>query len=360
MLRLGIVGGGIYGTNIIKAFKQCERFGLVEKIVVADIDEEKLIAHEKQYGIKGYVDYQEMLQQEELDAVAVATPDFLHREIAVTVAQAKKHVFVQKPLDVTNEGCKEIINAAQQNEVLLEVDFHKRYDPAHRLLEAAVASGELGTIQYGYAWMEDTIEVPTEWLKSWAGNSSPAWFLGVHYFDLIRWIIKSNPERVYATGVIDKLQTLGLGTYDSIQAKIDFENGAHFSFDCSWILPKSFESIVNQGLRIVGTKGIWEVDAQNRGIETCLEGSLGMRTLNPYFIREEKDTDGKTSYAGYGIESMIQFARHVAYLKQGGRLDRLSGMYASGDDGRIAALMALAVHESIRTGEIVECKRLGL
>ena len=72
---------------------------------------------------------------------------------------------------------------------------------AHRLLEAAVASGELGTIQYGYAWMEDTIEVPTEWLKSWPGTAHQLG-LGVHYFDLIRWIIKSNPERVYATGLL--------------------------------------------------------------------------------------------------------------------------------------------------------------
>lgn len=354
MVRLGVIGGGIYGTNILKAFKQSERKGLATLVALADIDDKKLEQHERTYGVRGYQSYGEMLEKERIDAVAIATPDFLHREIAVAAADAKKHIFVQKPLDVTQDGCEQIISAAKRNQVLLEVDFHKRYDPAHRGLKEAVQKGKLGIIEYGYAWMEDTIEVPTEWLRSWAAKSSPAWFLGVHYFDLVRWIINSDPKRIYATGVRGKLQELGINTFDSIQTKIEFKNGSHFTFDCSWILPKSFESIVNQGLRIVGTDGIWEIDAQNRGIETCTAKDYGMKALNFYFIREETGVDGNPVYYGYGIDSIVQFVEHVVYLQDGGELGDLDGAYASGRDGLVSAMMAFASEESIRLGRIID------
>ena len=103
---------------------------------------------------------------------------------------------------------------------LLQVDFHKRYDPYHRRLRQAVQAGNLGRILYGHAYMEDKIVVPRDWFPGWAPKNSPAWFLGIHMYDLLRWVMGADALRVAATGTKCKLLSLGVDTYDAVQAKI--------------------------------------------------------------------------------------------------------------------------------------------
>ena len=213
-VRVGVVGGGVYGTNILKAYSNAARRGDIELVAFADIKEEVVEQQERAFDIKGYLDYREMFKRENLDAVAIVTPDHLHREIAIDAATCGIHMHVQKPLDVTAKGAKEIVQAANENSVLLYVDFHKRFDPAHILLKQSIQKGKLGKIQYGYVWMEDAITVPSIWFKDWAQNSSPAWFIGIHFFDLIYWMMESRPKKVYATAVKDKLAGMGIDTLD--------------------------------------------------------------------------------------------------------------------------------------------------
>ena len=352
-IRLGVIGAGIYGTNLLRVFRQVQYEGLARLVAVADIDEDIVKQQQESFGIKGYIDYKEMLEKENLDAIGIATPDHLHREISLDVAEQGKHLFVEKPLDMTVQGCDEIINTASRNNILLQVDFHKRFDRPFMALRNEIQTGKLGKIQYGYVWMEDTIEVPYEWLPSWAPNSSPAWFLGTHYFDLLRWVFQCNVVKVYATGHKGKLIALGVDTFDSIQAKLEFENKATINIDVSWILPKSFGSMVNGGLRIIGTKGIWEIDGQNRGVEKCTEEKVGVQTPNYYMKLEEKDLYGHAVYTGFIIDSIKSFVKNVHLIKNGGRLQDLKGKYASGEDGREATRIASAIHESIEHDKIV-------
>lgn len=354
VIRLGVIGGGKFGVNHLRAFKQAEYTQQAKLVALADVNSQLLEERKREFGMKGYIDYKEMLDKEDLDAVSIATPDHLHREIAITAINRGQHVLIEKPLDITVEGCEEIIIAARKNKVLAQVDFHKRFDQAHLELKREVDEGKLGKIEYGYVHMEDRIEVPTEWFPGWAPKSSPAWFLGVHFYDLVRWILNSNAKKVYAKGRKEKLlEEFNINTYDSIQAMIEFENGAVIYFDTSWILPKSFEAIVNQGLRLVGTKGIWEVDTQNRGVLACNEIN-GIKTVNPFFIMEYKDEKGRNRYTGYGIDSIADFVKNVNYLKERNPLEDLQGKYASAEDGMEVTKMAVAVHSSIEKGVIVE------
>ena len=170
---------------------------------------------------------------------------------------------------------------------LLQVDFHKRYDPDHQAIERRVQAGELGDVLYGSVYMEDRIEVPSEWFPHWAPNSSPAWFLGVHFYDLVRWIVKSEVKSVYATGTKNTLlKDYGVDTYDCVNAKVDFVNGASFVFDTSWILPKGFEAVVNQAVRIVGTKGVFECDSQDRGSRSCIASRGDVHLQQQFQARE--------------------------------------------------------------------------
>ncbi|MCL6518225.1 MAG: Gfo/Idh/MocA family oxidoreductase [Armatimonadetes bacterium] len=353
-VKIAVVGAGKFGEVHLKIFKQLEMDGVAELKGFSTIKQEEIDRNEPIYGVKGYLDYKEMLEKEDLDAITVVTPDFLHREIAVYAANCGKHVLCEKPLDVTVEGCDKMIEAARKNNVILQVDFHKRYDPDHMAVEAGVRAGKLGDILYGHCYMEDRIEVPVDWFPHWAPHGSPLWFLGSHFIDLMRWIIKSDGESVWAKGSKKKLLgEFGIDMYDSVSALVAFKNGAAVSFDVSWILPRKFEAIVNQGMRIVGTKGVWEVDSQDRGDRSCFEDE-GMRTWNNNFMREEKDKQGRTIYRGYGVESIADFVYNVQFLKNGGTLEQLAGKYPSGEDGREVTRICAGIAKSLETGEVVK------
>ncbi len=353
-VRVGVVGAGIFGVNHLKAFSQLAYQGTAELGAVAEIDERRAQWVVQNYGCPVYRDYNEMIEKADIDAVTVVTPDHLHRPVVLAAAAHRKHVLVEKPLDTRVEGCREMVDAAREANVLLQVDFHKRYDPEHRAMEIRVSSGELGKILYGSVTMEDRIEVPVDWLPNWAPSSSPGWFLGVHFYDLVRWIMKSNGKTAFAKGRKELLANdYGIDTYDSISALVEFENGAAVSFDTSWILPRSFESIVNQEVRLVGTKGVWEIDTQYRGSRSCVEGE-GMRTVNSGFMREKTDNKGRTITEGYGIESIQDFAYNVQAINDGATTESLKGTYPDGEDGLEVTKIASAVHESVETGKVVE------
>jgi len=350
MVRIGVVGVGTFGVNHLRAFTQTGREGVAELVAAADLDAERLAEMGKQFGMRTYSSHREMIEREELDAITVVTPDFAHRQITLDALAAGKHVLVEKPLDVAVEGCREMVEAARKAGLLLQVDFHKRYDPYHLELERLTREGKLGEVLYGYCHMEDRIEVPRDWFPQWAGKSSPVWFLGVHFYDLVRWVLKSDAKSVFARGQKRKLAGLGIDTYDSVQAQVEFANGAVVSFDTSWILPERFEAIVNQGIRLVGTEGLMEVDSQDRGARSCFS-SEGMRTHNLGFLRETTDKQGHTAWLGYGIESIADFAHNVAFLKGGVRLADLRGVFATGEDGLQVTRIACAAEESLRTGQ---------
>lgn len=357
-VKIGVVGVGIFGVNHLNTFRQLSYSGIAELGAVAEINEERAQWVRDNYGCPVYSDYNEMMEKADIDGVTIVTPDHLHKPVALAAARYGKHILSEKPLDVTVEGCREMVAAARDANVLLQVDFHKRYDPEHIAMERRVASTEFGKVLYGSVCMEDRIEVPIEWFPHWAPKSSPGWFLGVHFYDLVRWIIKSNGKTVFARGRKEILKNeYNIDTYDSVSALVEFENGAVVSFDTSWILPRSFEGIVNQEIRLVGTRGVWEIDSQYRGSRSCFEGE-GMKSYNNNFLREITDKQGRTIYKGYGIESIEDFVHNVQAIKDGKTLADLAGTYPSGEDGLEVTKIAAAVHESAATGKLVDIQSL--
>jgi predicted dehydrogenase len=356
-IRVGVVGAGTYGESLIQAFYSVHRMEEIDFIAVADLNPAALEKMRKLYGLKGYTAYREMFDKEALDAVAVVTPDYLHREIAVEAAKRGIHLLVQKPLATDIEDGRQMIAAAEKTGVMLYVDFHKRFDPGHIQLRQAVRSGVMGEIQYGYICMEDKILVPSVWFKNWAQYSSPAWFLGIHFYDLLYWILGKAPVRVYATGVKKKLVSMNIDTYDSLQAKFEYDTGASITVDTSWILPDSFCSIVNQQIRLVGSEGIQEVDSQDRGVVAAYESENASMTLNPYSkIIDSRPLVGEIP-TGYTIESMLYFLKLVTMLKNKKTdLADLEGFYPGGKEALVSTRMGVAVHESARTGKFIDMK----
>ena len=356
-IRVGVIGAGIYGEVLIQAFHSVHKTGQIDLVAIADVNPAALEKMKGLYDLKGYTNYKDMLDAEALDAVAVVTPDYLHKEIAIEAANRGIHLHVQKPITTDIQEGKDIIAAAEKNNVMLYVDYHKRFDPGHINLRQAVRSGKLGEIQYGYVCMEDVILVPSVWFKHWAQYSSPAWFIGVHFFDLLYWILGMAPVRVYASGVKKKLLSMGIDTYDSLQAKFEYENGASITVDSSWILPNNFTALVNQQIRLVGSEGMQEVDTQDRGIVAAFSSDPHSLVLNPfgkYF--DEKPFVG-TVPRGYIFESMTYFLQLVTSIKEGkATLKDFEGFYPTGQEALVATCMCAAAHESAKQGKILEIK----
>lgn len=353
--RIAVIGAGIYGSTMLKCFSAAQKQGMVDLLALAEIDEELLQRHTRNFGIQGYADYKEMLRNVSLDAVAIATPDHLHGQVVLAAADAGLHVLVQKPLDTSSERAQQMIDACRQRGVMLFVDFHKRFDPAHMRLKSDMLAGRLGKIQYGYACMEDKIEVPSVWLHKWAARSSPSWFLGVHFYDLVYWLIQSPPHRVYAIGHRGKLKSMGIDTLDSINARVEFANGAGFSFDVSWILPTGFPSIVNQQLRIVGEEGVVEIDSQDRGMFSSYSDAAESLVINAFGAQEYEHPVWGAQVQGYTFASMIRFIELLGAMKSGlVTLDELKGKYPDGEDALVSTRIGEAVDRSMATGEWIQ------
>ena len=351
--RIGIIGIGTFGINHLRCFRQLGYIGAAELVAAADLNESLLEERAKEFSFTPYKDYKEMIEKEDLDGVTIVTPDPFHHDIVMHCAEKGVHMLCEKPLDVTVEGCVEMTEAAEKAGVLLQVDFHKRYDEYHIAMKQKIDAGDLGKIQYGYSHMEDRIEVPKDWFPGWAPRSSPAWFLGIHFYDLARYLMGANGVSVWATGRKGRLSGLGVDTWDSVSAKVEFDNGACVAFDTSWILPYEFEAVVNQGIRLVGELGLLECDSQDRGTITCCAGDKpGMQTHNKSFLRQKIDKQGREIFEGYGMESIADFAYNLNVLLDGGTIADL-GDYPSGKDGIEATKIAAGVHKSIETGGIV-------
>lgn len=351
-IDVAVIGGGMWGTYHLLACREMEALGAARLKAIVSRTEKTAGRHAEALGIAAYTDVREMFEREELDAVTIATPDHLHREVALEALRHGKHVLVEKPMDLTVAGCREMVQQAAGRGLLLQVDFHKRYDFNNVDARSRVQAGKLGELLYAYAYMEDKIIVPQQWLADWASHSSPFWFIGVHKVDLLRWITGREAVEVRAHARRGKLAALGIDTLDAVSAHILMEGGLPCTIDVSWVLPREFEAVVNQGIRLVGTGGIIEIDAQDRGYRTCVEGE-GPSTPNFNAAFTADSPLGYKAVKGYFLEPIKDFLLNVGYLKGGGGLEGLRGRYPCGTDGLRVTEVACAVERSIRENRAV-------
>jgi predicted dehydrogenase len=357
--RIGIIGTGTYGAIHLDAITQRQRLvGDVELVGFAEIDPNRRQENESRYGVPGYPSHGELIKSGRPDAVTVVTPDHLHYQVVMDSLDENLAVLVEKPFATKVEEALAMAARAREKGLLCQVDFHKRFDPYHIDLKLRIEAGELGTVQYGYCWMEDVLQVGTSMIgkKSWEDQGSPAWFLGIHMIDLTYWLMGlPKPRRVYATGFKGKLSSLGIDIYDSVKAEVTYANGAAITYDTSVILPDSHESIVRQGVKIVGTEGFMEVNSQYRGARGCTTAK-GMETPNLGMMYRKVSKSGETLKLGYLNDSIYDFIENVQYLQNGGRLEELEGTYATPEQGVDTTKIGVAIHESARSGQILEIK----
>jgi predicted dehydrogenase len=171
----------------------------------ADINPKALTKFREFTGEDAFVttDYHELLKRDDLDAVAITSPDFCHEEHAVAALEAGKHVFCEKPLAITVEGCDRILEAWKTSGKHLMVGFNMRYMNMFRTMKEIVDSGAIGEIKA--VWVRHFVGRGGDfYYHDWHGLSGNTTSLllqkGSHDIDIIHWITGKYTQKVAAFG----------------------------------------------------------------------------------------------------------------------------------------------------------------
>lgn len=190
-LRIGIVGAGAIATlGHIPGF---QRLPDVQVAAICDKNVARAQSVATQFNIPNvYEDYQDLLAQDNLDAITVAVPNVLHAEVTLAALEAGKHVLCEKPLATSVADGQAMVAAAERAGRVLALNMHQRLRAEMGVLRAAVASGRLGKIGY----------TKSRWLRRSGIPGFGSWFtqrelagggvlmdIGVHMMDLAMWLL---------------------------------------------------------------------------------------------------------------------------------------------------------------------------
>ncbi|MGC9347372.1 MAG: Gfo/Idh/MocA family protein [Anaerolineae bacterium] len=204
-LRIGMIGvagrGGLW-----RHWHQPEGRSVV--VAGADVNPEHLAAFSAEQGDEPFttLDYHEMLARDDVDAVAVTTPDFCHEEHAIAALESGKDVFCEKPLAITIEGCDRILEAWQRSGHRLMVGFNMRYMRMFRTMKEIVDDGVIGEIKA--VWVRHFVGFGGRfYFHDWHGTRENSTSLllqkGSHDIDVVHWITGQYTRRTAAFGGLD-------------------------------------------------------------------------------------------------------------------------------------------------------------
>ena len=193
-ISVGVIGIGNMGSAHVSAVGGGRIEGL-RLAAVCDIDEERLkLCMEKNPGVKGYVDWHELVRDPELDAVIIAVPHPLHATIAMEALQSGKHVLTEKPVDISVTKARQLNEVAQNSDRIFAIMFNQRTNPLFAKAREIVQSGQLGQIQRSVWIITNWYRTQNyynsgTWRATWSGegggvllNQAP------HNLDLWQWI----------------------------------------------------------------------------------------------------------------------------------------------------------------------------
>ncbi|MFI6831803.1 Gfo/Idh/MocA family protein [Kribbella sp. NPDC050241] len=329
MVTIGIVGAGLRGrlfAEALQAQPDVTIVGLAEPS--AKVAEDARDAT----GLPVTASHSELLEKFDPDAVIVATPDFAHRQIAVDVAEAGKHLLIEKPVATTSDDAHAIAAAVHRAGVRCLVGFENRWNP--HVVQAKAAMASVGEPITASATLSNSFFVPTTML-SWAAQSSPAWFLMPHTVDLVLWLTGSKPVSVSAVGSRGVLAKRGIDTWDVVHALLTFDDGSTATLSSAWTLPDAGDGIVDFRFQVIGTEGSVTADLSHQGLTVV---SDKYRSAWPVSGRIGR------SQVGPAVWMVQDFA---AGLVDGGDLG--PGI----DHGVLVTEIICAIEQSITTGQSV-------
>jgi predicted dehydrogenase len=191
MIRVGVIGYGYWGPNLVRNFMEAPGSIVVS---VCDVRPERLAVVQSRYpSIRTLTNWQDLLNDPEIDAVAIATAVSSHFELAMASLGANKHVLVEKPLASTSEQALQLICEATRRQRVLMVDHTFVYTGAVRKIRELIGNNALGEIYY-----YDAVRVN---LGLFQHDVNVIWDLAIHDLSIIDYVLPSRALAVSATGI---------------------------------------------------------------------------------------------------------------------------------------------------------------
>ncbi len=191
MINFGVIGYGYWGPNLVRNLFEVAD---TQVIAVSDMRQDRLNAVSSRYpSVEVSTDFNDLLNNPNIDAIAIATPVSTHYELALQALQAGKHVMVEKPMTSSSEQAMHLIDEAARRNLTLLVDHTFVYTGAVRKIKDIADSGQLGDILY-----YDSTRIN---LGLFQRDVDVIWDLAVHDLAIMDYILPSSPVAVAATGI---------------------------------------------------------------------------------------------------------------------------------------------------------------
>lgn len=334
MIRIGIVSfAHIHAYSYARALKELEREGLARLEAVFDDNHERLRSVSEIYRPpKVYGEFDELVEDKEIDGVIVASENSRHAEYTIPLLRSGKHVLVEKPIATRYRDAVAMISEARSRGLHLLVAFVMRYHDASREIKRRIR--DLGRI---YAITSTNHgKNPMDWFvdPEKAGGGAMMDHI-VHAADLIRWFTEKEFEE--AVAFVGRNIRRDISVEDNAIIMARLSDGAIVSIDCSWSRPPAWPVWGDLYMRIVGERGVLVLNAFNQNIS----------------VADDKIFKG-IYYGPDADKNMIEaFTKIIS-----GRIDPVEIGAATGEDGLRALELVLAAYRSWREKRVVRISEI--
>ncbi|KZX13608.1 Gfo/Idh/MocA family protein [Methanobrevibacter oralis] len=248
-VNVGVIGVGAMGENHVRVYHKMEEANL---IAISDVNERALKRIEKKYETTGYTDYNELLENPEIEAVSICVPTTFHHSVVMEAIKNKKHVLVEKPIAFTLEEAEEMIAAAKEAGVILATGHVERFNPAVQKAKELVDDGVIGDIVSAFAKRVGPLPPRIK-------DVGVAIDLAIHDLDVMNYLFDENIVQVYGVmnSILDDCEF-----EDHAEIMVSFDNESTGIIEVNWLTPYK-----RRELELTGTDGIISVDYIEQSID---------------------------------------------------------------------------------------------
>lgn len=234
MIRVGVIGYGYWGPNIVRNFMSVDG---AKVVAVCDLHPNAREKAAKAWpGLAIYDNYDRLIQSPEVDAIAVVTPVYTHYELARKALESGKHVFVEKPFTSAVRQAEELIELAEKKNLTIMVDHTFLFTGAVRKIKELIEEKTLGRLYYF-----DSTRVN---LGLFQHDVNVIWDLAPHDLAIMDYLIGEQPEAISATG-----QSHLNGKEDIAFITLYFKNQFIAHFNVNWLSPVKIRQTLISGDR---------------------------------------------------------------------------------------------------------------
>ena len=273
---------------------------------------------------------EEVLALPAVEAVLICTPTSSHAAMIELALQSGKHIFCEKPVDLSLERTKALVDMANQSGVKLMLGFNRRFDPDFLQARKSIQAGRIGDIQIIKITSRDPGLPPLDYIKNSGGLFMD---MAIHDFDMARYMMGKEVKEVYSRGLVLVDKQVGeVGDVDTALTTLVFEDGTYAVIDNSRKAVYGYD----QRLEVFGNKGMIQVEnnQHNRNVVFDADGIHHSLPLDFFMDR----------YAASYLNDMNYFIDAIS---------KNAPIPVSGDDGLKATIIAVAAKKSVLEGRPV-------